>query len=175
MPLLGQNPNGSWMPQYGAGNWVGSWGQRPADFGPGQNAYSYFQQNPMQMENYNSGGLGRAFTNWFGGNQQGGPTGGNPRYPQTPRPPMQNPYAGAIGNAGGNIGGEYVNPDVPNIYNPKPNTYGTAMLGSSMPQPQLPNAGGTQPPQMQIGGMLQQRPQTGLQGGLGGFRNGGWF
>lgn len=166
MPELFGQQGGQWLPSFRPGNWVSSWGARPNDFGH-QTAYSYFQQNPNQMANYNHGRLGNAFQSWFGGNQQGGPT-ADPRYPQRPQQPPMNPNAGAIGQAGGNVGGEYIKPTM------VPNT----ALGSTMQNPytpQIPNAGGTQPPQMQIGGFMPQQRPTGMQGGLAGFRGRGWF
>lgn len=165
MPDLFGQQGGQWLPSFRPGNWVSSWGARPNDFGH-QTAYSYFQQNPNQMVNYNQGRLGNAFQSWFGGNQQGGPT-ADPRYPQQPQQPPINP---ALGDAGGNVGGEYIKPTmVPN------STLFSSMQNPYTPQPpQVPNAGGTQPPRLPMAGFTPQG-HLNPQQGIGGFRGRGWF
>lgn len=178
MPLLyGQQSGGSWMPQFGAGNWSSQWGQRPGNFQPGQNAYSYFQQNPGQMQNYNSGRLGNAFTSWFGGGQSQGPTGGDPRYPQTPNRPT-NPATGNVPSTYG----DYLGPaqDVPNVYNPNPNGYGTptAQASQTVKPGMLGNYGRPNTQQgSPFGGGQPQYPagKFATPPGIGSFRNGGWF
>lgn len=202
MPLYGQQAGGSWMPQFGAGNWSSQWGQRPGNFQPGQNAYSYFQQNQGQIPNYFGGGLRNALSSWFpafsDGNQGGGPK-VDPRYPQTPTQPQLPPGAGAIGTVPPN--GDYLGPpaDVPNIYNPNPG-YGTpsvpgipkpGMLGNpytignvglprdnvTMPQPydwttNITPGTPKYPNQPDPYTPPTPRPEG---GGVKNFRNGGWF
>jgi hypothetical protein len=168
MPGLYGQQNGSWLPQFGNGNWVGSWGARPADFGNNQNAYSYFQQNPGQMQNYNQGRLGNAFTSWFGGGAQQGPV-SNPNQP--PRPPVT-PIQSQIGQAPTNqdpMGGG----DVPNIYSPY-----TPPITQTVKPGMLGNYGQPNTQQANIPQMGQpQYPNNkfATNGNIGDFRGRGWF
>ena len=159
-----------------AGNWVGTWGMRPPDLGH-QSVSDYFQQNQNMIGSYNQGHgslsrfLMQQYPNW-NNSQVGGV--GTPR----PQPRPQNPLLGTTGY-NPQVPGDPYTGDVPNVYNPNPNTQtntyapGVPKYGLPQPPPQNPLLGSAD---YRFGGGLPPTPKfPNPQPGIGGYRTGGWF